>query len=305
MTLGIPGVLAAGVGQINLLVGTNIASAQDGAASWLYYADRLYQLPLGVIGIALSVALLPDLSRRLRAGDEAGARNSQNRSLQIALLFSIPCAVGLYLLADPVMAVLFQRGAFTAADTSASGVALMGFAFGLPAFVGIKVMQPSFFAREDTFYPFVYGALGVVANIAISLTFFPMFGHLAIAVATSVAGWLTLVTMSMHLFISGWRPDKALVTGTLAILFSAALMALALSYSPFAPPENAPHQALSLALWLAGHIFAAMMLFLLSGLVTGAFGRDILSNFKPSARAAWLAKSDALRDKADENEKDD
>ena len=305
LTLGIPGVLAAGVGQINLLVGTNIASAQNGAASWLYYADRLYQLPLGVIGIALSVALLPDLSRRLKAGDEAGARNSQNRSLQIAILFSIPCAVGLYLLADPVIAVLFQRGAFSAADTTATGVALMGFAIGLPAFIGIKVLQPSFFARENTFYPFIYGALGVVANIAISLTFFPIYGHVAIAIATSIAGWLTLVTMSVHLFISGWRPDRALVFGTLAILFSAVLMAVVLYNSPFAPPEGEPNQTVSLALWLGGHILAGTVLFLFSALVTGALGRDLLGNFKSFDRASRLAKSDALRDKADENEKDD
>jgi ABC-type transport system involved in multi-copper enzyme maturation permease subunit len=106
------------------------------------------------------------------------------------------------------------------------------------------------------------------------------------------------------LFINGWRPDKALVIGTLAILFSAALMALALHYSPFAPPEGSTYPA-SLALWLAGHILAAIALFLLSGLMTGAFGRDVVSYFKPSARAAWLAKSDTLRDKADENEKGD
>lgn len=305
LTLGIPGVLAAGVGQINLLVGTNIASAQNGAASWLYYADRLYQLPLGVIGIALSVALLPDLSRRLKAGDETGARNSQNRTLQIAIFFSIPCAVGLYLLADPVIAVLFQRGAFSAADTTATGVALMGFAIGLPAFIGIKVLQPSFFARENTFYPFIYGALGVVANIAISLTFFPIYGHVAIAIATSIAGWLTLVTMSVHLFISGWRPDRALVFGTLAILFSAVLMAVVLYNSPFAPPEGEPNQTVSLALWLGGHILAGTVLFLFSALVTGALGRDLLGNFKSLYRASRLAKSNALRDKADENEKDD
>ncbi|MEC8535140.1 MAG: lipid II flippase MurJ, partial [Pseudomonadota bacterium] len=221
------------------------------------------------------------------------------------ILFSIPCAVGLYLLADPVIAVLFQRGAFSAADTTATGIALMGFAIGLPAFIGIKVLQPSFFARENTFYPFIYGALGVLANIAISLTFFPIYGHVAIAIATSIAGWLTLVTMSLHLFISGWRPDRALVFGTLAILFSAALMAVVLYNSPFAPPEGGSNQTVSLALWLGGHILAGTVLFLFSALVTGAFGRDILGNFKSFDRASRLAKSDSLRDKADENEKDD
>ena len=261
-------------------------------------------MPLGVIGIALSVALLPDLSRRLKAGDEAGARNSQNRSLQIAILFSIPCAVGMYLLADPFIAVLFQRGAFSDADTTATGVALMGFAIGLPAFIGIKVLQPSFFARENTFYPFIYGALGVVANIAISLSFFPIYGHVAIAIATSIAGWLTLVTMSVHLFISGWRPDRALVFGTLAILFSAVLMAVVLCNSPLRRLK-VNNQTVSLALWLGGHILAGTVLFLFSALVTGALGRDLLGNLKSLDRASRLAKSNALRDKADENEKDD
>ena len=129
----------------------------------------------GVIGIALSVALLPDLSRRLKAGDETGARNSQNRSLQIAILFSIPCAVGLYLLADPVIAVCFNAAHFLRWRDGYRSCAY-GVAIGLPAFIGIKVLQPSFFARENTFYPFIYGALGVVANIAISLTFFLSMG---------------------------------------------------------------------------------------------------------------------------------
>lgn len=301
LVLGVPGVLAAGVGQINLLVGTNIASAQNSAAAWLYYADRLYQLPLGVIGVALSVVLLPDLSRRLRAGDEAGARNSQNRGLQIALLFSVPSAVGLYMLADPVMAVLFQRGAFTARDTMAAGAALMAFAPGLPAFVGVKVLQPGFFAREDTFYPFIYSALGVAANISISLLFFPVYGHVAIAAATSIAGWLTLLAMTCHLLAGGWRPDRPLLIGMAGIAVSALLMAGLLAWSPYGAPEGGAE----LVFWLAVHIAAAALVFLTASLLTGAWGRNLAGYFLPAKLSARLAKTDSMRDKADGNEKDD
>ncbi len=160
LVLGIPGILAAGIGQINLLVGTHIASAQESAAAWLYYADRLYQLPLGVIGVALSVALLPDIARRLRANDTAGAIRSQNNGLTYGLFLTLPASIGLFVLAAPIMTVLFERGAFSQADTQAAALALQGFAIGLPAFVLVKILQPSFFAQEDTKTPLFYGALG-------------------------------------------------------------------------------------------------------------------------------------------------
>ncbi|HDL16512.1 MAG TPA: murein biosynthesis integral membrane protein MurJ, partial [Rhizobiales bacterium] len=153
VTLGIPGVIAGGITQVNLLIGTIIASMQDSAVSWLYYADRIYQLPLGLVGIAIGVVLLPDLSRKLRASDGDGALHSQNRSLELSLLLTLPAAVALMVMPYPIIQVLFERGAFSEADTVATATALAAFAAGLPAFVLVKVFSPGFFAREDTRTP--------------------------------------------------------------------------------------------------------------------------------------------------------
>jgi len=287
LVLGVPGVLAAGVGQINLLIGTNIASAQESAAAWLYYAYRLYQLPLGVIGIALSVALLPDLARRLRANDKAGARASLNRGLEVGLLLTLPAAFGLYLLAEPICAVLFQRGAFTPADTQMTALALMGFSFGLPSFVLIKILQPSFVAREDTRTPFIYGAVGVAANITLSLLYFPQFGHVAIAVATSIAGWLTAGLLFMHAWVSrahaACRPgDRQFMRSLIAIMAGCVGLAGVLLWQPFAPPLLvSPHGSVALALWLGGQIiFGACVFFALNYLAGGIKPASLMQFFR-------------------------
>ena len=255
--LGVPGVLAAGVTQINLLVGTNIASAQPGAAAWLYYADRLYQLPLGVIGVALSVALLPDISRRLRAGDKGGAVASQNNGLAYGLLLTAPASLGLYALAEPIMSVLFERGSFSAADTRAAALALMGFAPGLPAFVLVKILQPSFFSREDTKTPLLYAALGVGVNISLSLLYFPVYGHVAIAVATSIAGWVSLLAMAVHLSLTGWRVDRLFVLRGLVILLGCGAMGAYLGLVASPPASGLT----GLAGWLAVHVTGAAGLY--------------------------------------------
>ncbi|MFM1814967.1 MAG: hypothetical protein RLZ98_1662, partial [Pseudomonadota bacterium] len=151
--LGIPGVIAGGITQINILVGTIIASLQDGAVSHLYFADRVYELPLALVGIAIGVVLLPELSRNLRSGAEDRAMASLNRSTEFALLLTVPASVALAVVPWPIVHVLFERGAFTAADTTATAAALAIFAAGLPSFVLIKVFSPAYFAREDTSTP--------------------------------------------------------------------------------------------------------------------------------------------------------
>ncbi|MEC8099239.1 MAG: murein biosynthesis integral membrane protein MurJ, partial [Pseudomonadota bacterium] len=142
--LVVPGILAAGIGQINLLIGTSIATGQAGAAAWLYYADRLYQLPMGAVGVALAVALLPDLTRRIARADLAGAQSSQDLAVTLAMLLTLPAAFGLYVLAEPTVNVLFERGAFAPSDTTATAAGLRYFCFGLPAFVLVRALQPSF-----------------------------------------------------------------------------------------------------------------------------------------------------------------
>ena len=213
--LGIPGVVSGGITQINIVVGTIIASLQAGAVSYLYYADRLYQLPLGIVGVAIGVVLLPDLARRLRAGDRAAAMDSQNRSLEFALLLTLPAAVALVVAAEPIIRVLFERGAFLAEDTPKTAYALIAFALGLPAFVLIKVFQPAFFAREDTRTPMIYAGINMLVNVIGSIALFFLFKrlgympHVGIALATSVAAWINAymlyATLKRHRDFEGDR----------------------------------------------------------------------------------------------------
>jgi putative peptidoglycan lipid II flippase len=184
-----PAALAGGVVQINLLVGRQVASFFDGAVAWLNYADRLYQLPLGVVGIAIGVVLLPDLSRRLRAGDDAGGRDAFNRASEISLALTIPASVALMVISMPLVSVLYERGAFTADDTAATALAVAIYGLGLPAFVLQKTLQPLFFAREDTKRPFYYALIAMVLNAALAVGLSPVVGFTAAALGTSLTGW--------------------------------------------------------------------------------------------------------------------
>lgn len=184
-----PAALAGGVVQINLLVGRQVASFFDGAIVWLSLADRLYQLPLGVVGIAIGVVLLPDLSRRLQAKDVTGGQNAFNRAGEIALALTIPAAVALAVIPIPLVAVLFERGAFTATDTQATALAVAVYGLGLPAFVLQKVLQPLYFAREDTKTPFYYALVALAVNAVIAIGLAPVIGYIAAAIGTTLAGW--------------------------------------------------------------------------------------------------------------------
>ncbi|AXC51015.1 murein biosynthesis integral membrane protein MurJ [Paracoccus suum] len=196
-----PAVLAGGVVQINLLVGRQVGSFFEGAIGWLTYADRLYQLPLGVVGIAIGIVLLPDIARRLKVADHDGARHAYNRAAEFALFLTIPCAVALVVIARPLIAVLFGRGAFDAADIGPTALVLAIYGLGLPAFVLQKVQQPLFFAREDTRRPFHYALWAMVVNAALAVGLAPLIGFSAAAWGTTTAGW----TMAYQL----WRGSRA------------------------------------------------------------------------------------------------
>ncbi len=185
-----PAMLAGGVMQVNLLVGRQVASFFDGAIAWLSYADRLYQLPLGVVAIALGVVLLPDLSRRLAAGDEAGGRDAFNRASELALALTIPAAVALMVIPVPLVSVLFERGAFDSDDTAATALAVTVYGLGLPAFVLQKALQPLYFAREDTKRPFHFALVAMVVNAVVAIGLSITIGYVAAALATTLAAWV-------------------------------------------------------------------------------------------------------------------
>ena len=195
--VAVPAALASGVMQINLLVGQQAASQFDSAVGWLFAADRLYQLPLGVVGIAIGIVLLPDLSRRLRADDDAGARQALSRAGEMALALTLPAAVAMVVIPLPLVSVLYERGATSSADSMAMAQAVAIYAIGLPAFVLQKILQPLYFSREDTKSPFRFAVWSMVVNAIIAIGGIPCFGWLAPAIATSIAGW-TMVWQLSH-----------------------------------------------------------------------------------------------------------
>lgn len=278
--LGIPGILAGGITQINIVVGTVIASLQAGAVSYLYYADRLYQLPLGIVGVAIGVVLLPDLARKLRAGEHASAMDSQNRSLEFALLLTLPAAVALLVAAEPIVRVLFERGAFTAADTDATALALSAFAIGLPAFVLIKVFQPAFFAREDTKTPMRFAFVNMVVNVIGSLALFYLFSrmghppHVGIALATSIAGWVNAFLLLGSLMRSGdFAFDRRLLRNLPLVLLSSLAMGAVIWYVvPLLAPYMASSSALAVqAAALASLVTVGALVFFALIFATGVF----------------------------------
>ena len=184
----LPGLLGAGVTQLNLAVDVIIASLLPaGTVSLLYYADRVQQLPLGVIGTAVGTALLPLLSRQVRGGEAEAARATLNRAIEYALFLTLPAAMALIVSAEPVMSVLFGRGAFEAASVHLSAQSLAAYALGLPAFVLVKVLAPGFFARGDTATPVKIGVAAVALNLAMNVAFMVPLQHIGPALATSLA----------------------------------------------------------------------------------------------------------------------
>src|SRR5882762_8795693 len=224
--LATPVAIGGGVQQISTMLDVVWASLLPvGTISALYYADRIAQLPLGVVGIAIGTALLPLLARQLRAGQAQSAMANQNRAIEFGLMLSLPAALALWLLADPIIRVLFERGQFGPEDTWRTAGALAAFAIGLPAFVLVKALTPGFFAREDTRTPLYIAVAAIAANVALNMFF--LFGtqlaQVGIALASSLSGWLNAAILATVLLRRGqWLPDARLRGRTLGI-FAASL----------------------------------------------------------------------------------
>lgn len=201
MKLILPAALGAGAVQLNLVISTALSGYMlgEGSISYIYYADRLNQLPLGMIGIGLGTILLPTISRLLGAGEEVQAMETQNRGTELAMFLTLPAMVALIVAAEPIVRGLFQYGHFTADDTIKSAWALVGFSIGLPSYVLVKVLTPGYFARQDTRTPVHFATISVVVNIAANLALIPLIGHvgppLATALSSTVNVWLLYRTL--------------------------------------------------------------------------------------------------------------
>ena len=272
--LAVPGVATAGITQINLFIGTMIASLSDSAVSYLYYADRINQLPLGIVGIAIGVVLLPELTQKLSAGKSDAAMHSHNRSLEFSMLLTLPAAVALMVVPGPIIQVLFQRGAFSAEDTRAVSAALAAFAAGLPASVLIRVFLPGFFAREDTRTPMIYAGISAGVNITGSVILFFIIGHVGIAIATSLAAWTNALLLGTALLRRHHLvPDANLRRRTTMTVLASAIMGAALWAASipldvlFAPAHGFLVQCMALGALVAG----GGIVYLATTQLTGAF----------------------------------
>ena len=186
----LPSVLSSGVTQINILVGTIIASFEASAVSYLYYADRIYQINLAIAGIAVGTVSLPVLAKAFKEKNSSKISNIQSRSLELSLLLSIPASIGLILASTEIVNALFGYGSFTIENINMTALALKYFGYGIPAFALIKILSNFFFARNNTKTPFYISTFIVLFNILISITFFNKVGFVIIPIATSISTWI-------------------------------------------------------------------------------------------------------------------
>lgn len=235
----LPVAFGAGVYQVNIMAGTILASLLPaGSVSYLFYADRLNQLPYGIIGVAVSTALLPLLSRQVRDGATDAALASQNRALEFAVFLMLPAAAALIVLAGPIIDVLFRRGAFSPEDVRQTAYALAAFACGLPALMLVKSLTPGFYAREDTRTPVKIALVSAVVNVALAAALMIPLRHVGIALAASLANWLNALLLAVVLHRRGFlQPDARLKRRLPRSILATAAMAAALAAAlPLAQP---------------------------------------------------------------------
>lgn len=223
-----PGAIGAGASQINLAMSTILASLlPTGSVSWLFYADRLNQLPLGIIGIAIATTLLPILSSRVQSNDVNGARHYTTRALEFGMILGLPAAIGLGLAAREIVQVLFQHGAFTAEDTVNTSAALTAYVFGILPFILIKILSTIFFAHHDTKTPVKTAIISVVLNILFAMGLLKIMGHVGVALATSIASWANVIMLVIALKRSKLlRLDNSFMPHMIKIAFCAGCMAV-------------------------------------------------------------------------------
>ena len=228
----LPSIFSSGVTQINILVGTIIASFQSGAVSYLYYADRVYQINLAIAGIAVGTVSLPVLSKAFQSKNYSKIANIQNKSLQLSLLFSVPASIGLIIASKEIVNGLFGYGSFTSKDVEMTSDALKFFGYGVIAFALVKILANFFFVRDNTITPFYISSFIVFLNVIISFSFFNKIGFLIIPIATSISTWigvfifLYLLVKNNYLFL-----QKKLFNNTLKVLISSSIMGSLLFYS--------------------------------------------------------------------------
>ena len=226
----VPATVGSAGTQLALFADTIIASfLSAGAISALYYADRIDQLPIGVIGIAIGTVLVPEMTRRLASGDEAGARSAQNRAIEFALLLAVPCVIAFIAVPEPIMRGLFLRGAFTAEDAHASALTLMAYTIGLIPFVLIRSVVAPFLARGDTATPVKAALIGTAVNIALKVALMFPLAQVGLALATSIGAWINFILVLIFAARANVLVlDPALKSSLLKLALAGAVMTVVL-----------------------------------------------------------------------------
>ncbi len=279
LILALPTALAGGITQINLLVGQIIASAQAGGIAIMNYADRLMQLPLGIIGISIGVVLLPELTRALAGENRKEAMHLQNRSLEFGLGLTVPAAVGLFMIPLPLIALVYERGAFDRETSEITAQVLAAFAIGLPSFVLIKIFQPSFYARQDMKTPMWFSGVNAISNIVLALILFPIFGVVGLALATSAAGWINAFLL-WFVLLGGKNFEFAASTvrNVILICFASACMAGVLYAGNLYFAEALTDNALLVRIALVGGLIAvASIVYFAIVIASGAIPKQQLA----------------------------
>ena len=261
--------MSSGAQQISLFISQSIASFLPGAVSILSYADRLYQLPMSLIGITFGTILLPELSKIYKKQEYVRANILQNKAVKIALTISIPAMFGLFLLARPIIGLIYERGEFSSNDTILTAHALMAFSLGLPAFVLAKILTPIFYANLDTKTPFKITIYSLLTNIALNILLMIPFGHVGIALGSSIAAWFNVYLLNKYAKQYGeFKITKDTLLFSIKIIVSSCVMAAFILFSQYYYSHLFYDDSFIIkALSIIGTIIVAVIAFILSSLL--------------------------------------
>ena len=279
-----PAAIGQGAIQFNLLISTSLAARflPEGSVSWLYYADRLNQLPLGLIGIAIGTAILPVLSRHIAGSNSKAASDTQNRAVELALFFAVPAAVALIVSALPIVHGVFEHGAFSPSDTTGTASVLMAFSTGIPAYVLIKVLTPGFYARSDTKTPLRLALWSMLVNLVGNLVLIWPLAHVGVGIATALSAWINVALLWFTLRKRGHiEIDQRLRQKAWRIILASAVMGLALWLGNSVVEANLGEGLLRRIAILAGFVGGGIAVYGLAIILSGAYR---LSEFKALIR---------------------
>jgi len=271
----LPSIFSSGVTQINILIGTIIASFQASAVSYLYYADRIYQINLAIAGIAIGTVILPQLSKHVKGNRKKKINLIQNKALELSLFLSIPAAIALLIASEEIISSLFGYGSFDELSVANSAKALFYFSIGLPAFSLIKVFSAFFFARHNTKVPFYISLISVLLNMFISVAFFKEVGFVIIPIATTISSWFNAIALFIFLKLKNlFNFNLVFINRFIKILLASVLMGIFFNYVIHFFNDKLLYGASFKAFYLVGAVVTGLIFYLLIAILIKAFKRS-------------------------------